>query len=200
MGVWLARVYFPDGMVRYATYSTVVGGILTELYERFYDIGEVNESGYVCYRAEVKGDPVVAKPEQQLSAPEELIPVRIDVEPDRDSWSALYCQRRNQIVGPHNRFFTDRVQENFELVRQNGLHHLVPDRPLAKILSGDPDGTTKTLCEDVVTGEMLEFHRDEYPGKPAHSIEPAPRDLFAEWQEGFVCRQCLLRALALELP
>lgn len=200
MGVWLARIYFPDGMVRYASYSTVVGAILAELYERFCDMGEVNESGYFCYRAEVTGDPMAARPDQPLSEPEEIIPVRIEVDPDRDPWSALYCPRRNQVVGPRNQFFADRVQENFELVRQNGLLHLVPDRLLAKILSGDPDGTARTLCGDAVTGEVLPFRRYEYQGEPAHPCEPAPRDLFAEWQESLVCRQCLLRTLALELP
>jgi hypothetical protein len=200
MGVWLARIYFPDGMVRYATYSTVVGRILAELYEQSCDIGEMNEAGYVCHRAEVKGDPVVARPEQPLSEPEAIIPVRIEVEPDRDPWIALYCPSRNQIIGPHSQFFADRVQENFELVRQNGLLHLVPGRLFAKILGGDSDVTARTLCGDAVLGEMLPFRRDEYRDESAHPFEPAPRDLVAEWHGRLVCRQCLLRTLELELP
>jgi hypothetical protein len=200
MGVWLARIYFPDGTVRYATYSTVVGAILADLYERFCDIGEINDSGYVCHRAEVSGDPVAAKPGQPLSEPDEIIHVRIEVQPDRDSWIALYCPRRNQVIGPHSRFLAHRVQQNFELVGQNGSLHLVPDRLLTKTLSGDPDGMAKTLCGEAVIGEILAFHRCEYPGNPQSPFEPAARDLFAEWQEGLVCRQCLLQTLALKLP
>jgi hypothetical protein len=186
MGTWLARVHFPDGAVRYARYSTVVEALVSDLYDHFHDKGETDESGNVCGRAQVAGEPSPADPGQSLSAPEQIILVRIEVEPDHMTWHALYCPRRAQIIGPHAKFSADRVQHIFELVRRNNRLHLVR-----------ADGAERTLCGEPAAGEITPYLRYDYPGRPDDPGEPAPRDLYAEWRDDVVCRQCLLHDHAL---
>jgi hypothetical protein len=101
VGQWLARVHYPDGQVRYAKYSTVVEALVSYLYDDFHSPVETDDFGFVSWdRGEVKGDPSPIDLSKSLSEPDELILVRIEVEPDRMTWPALYCPRRNQIVGP----------------------------------------------------------------------------------------------------
>src|SRR5262245_64428743 len=116
MGTWLARVHFPNGRVRYARYSTVVEALVSELYDDFCDKGETDELGNVCYRAEVRGEPSPVDCSKPLSGPIDIIPVRIEVEPDRMTWPALFCPRRNQIVGPHSEFDARHLQQTFKLL------------------------------------------------------------------------------------
>jgi hypothetical protein len=181
MGSWLARVHFPNGQVRYARYSTVVEELVSDLYDNFCDEGETDDLGHVCYRAEVRGEPSPVDPSKSLSEPNEIIPVRIEVEPDHITWPALYCPRRNEIVGPRSKYFADTLQQTFNLVRRNGRLHLVR-----------ADGGDRTLCGEPAAGEIAPFYVCEYPGKPEDPSEPAPRNLYAEWSDGLVCRQCLL--------
>jgi hypothetical protein len=102
MGRCLARVHFPDGQVRNAMYSTVVEALVSGLYDHFCDQGETDELGNVCYRAEVKGEPSPIDPSGLLSEPDEIIPVRIEVEPDYMAWPALYqqCLLHDQALNP----------------------------------------------------------------------------------------------------
>jgi hypothetical protein len=186
MGTWLVRVHFPNGVVRYARYSTVVEALVSDLYEDVRDKGEIDDSGNICYRAEVAGEPSPVDPRQPLSEPEEIILVRIEVEPDHMTWPALYCRRRKQIVGPHSKFVAAAVQHRFELIRRDDRLHLV-----------SADGATQTLCGEPADGKVMPFLRYDYPGKLEDTSEPAPRDLYAEWSDGHVCRRCLLQDQAL---
>ena len=186
MGTWLARVHFPDGHVRYAKYSTVVEALVSSLYDHFRDEGETDDLGDVCYRAQVTGEPSPVDPCQSLSEPDAIIPVRIEVEPDRMTWRALYCPRRKQIIGPHSKFAADKVQHSFELVRRKDRLHLV-----------HADGADRTLCGVPAAGETIAFFNYDYPNKPEDPSEPAPRDLYAEWSDGVVCWHCLLHDQAL---
>ena len=186
MGSWLARVHFPNGQVRYARYSTVVHELVSDLYDHFCDVGETDDFGYVCGRAAVRGEPSPVDPSKSQSEPNEIVPVRIEVEPDQRTWSALYCPRRNEIVGPRSKFFAYTLQQTFNLVRQNGRLHLVR-----------ADGDDRTLCGEPAAGEITPFLLRDYPGRPDDPSDPAPRDLYAEWSDGLVCRQCLLHDQAL---
>jgi hypothetical protein len=187
MGTWLARVHFPNGDVRYARYSTVVEALVSDLYDHFRGQGETDDLGNVCYRAEVAGEPLPVYPSQPLSEPDEIMPVRIEVEPDGMTWPALYCPRRKQIIGPHSKFTADKVQRTFELVRQNDRLHLVR-----------ADAIRRTLCGQPASREVIPFLRYDYPGKPEDPSDPAPRDLYAEWSNGIVCPHCLLHDQALK--
>jgi hypothetical protein len=187
MGTWLARVYFPDGRVRYARYSTVVEEVFSELHDHFRDKGETDELGNICSRRQVKGEPSPVDRGKSLSGPNDIIPVRIEVEPNRMTWPALYCPRQNQIVGQHSEFFTHSLQQTFKLVQLNDRLHLVRAR-----------GADRTLCGEPAVGEVMPFLRyRDYPGKPEDPSEPAARNLYAEWGDGLVCRQCLLHDQAL---
>jgi hypothetical protein len=187
MGTWLARVYFPDGQVRYARYSTVVEQVFNELHDHFRDKGEADELGNVCYRGSVKGEASPVDRSKALSEADDIIPVRIEVEPHGMTWPALYCPRQNQLVGPYSKFFANTLQQTFKLVRRNDQLHLV-----------HADGADRTLCGEPAAGDEIPFlrHRD-YPGKPEDASEPAPRDLYAEWTHDLVCRRCLLHNQAL---
>ena len=187
MGTWLARVHFPNGDVRYARYSTVVEVLVSDLYDHFRDKGQTDDLGNVCYRAEVTGEPLPVDPSQPLSEPDEIVLVRIEVEPDRMTWPALYCPQRKQIIGPLSKFTADKLQRTFELVRQNDHFHLV-----------HAEATRRTLCRQPVSGEAIPFLRYDYSGKSEDPSDPAPRDLYAEWSDGVVCRQCLLHDEALK--
>lgn len=187
MGTWLARVHFPNGQVRYARYSTNMEELLSGLYDDFCAEGEMDERGNVCYRAEVKGEPLPVDLSKSLSEPDEIIPVRIEVGPHGMTWPALYCPRRNQIVGPHRKFAFDTVQHNFELIQRNDRFHLV-----------HADGADRTLCGELAVGKIIPFLRYYCEGKFEGLPEPAaPRDLYAEWSDGLVCRKCLLHDQAL---
>jgi hypothetical protein len=165
----------------------VVGALVSDLYDHFRDKGETGDLGNVCYRAKVKGEPSPVDPSKSLSEPDEIIPVRLEVEPDRMTWPALYCPRRNQIVGPHSKFVARHLQQTFQLVQRNDWFHLVR-----------ADGADRTLCGEPAAGEMTPFFRyGDYPGKLEDASEPACRDLYAEWSDGLVCRQCLLHEQAL---
>jgi hypothetical protein len=165
----------------------VVEALVSHLYDDFCDNGETDDLGDVCYRAKVKGEPSPVDRSKTLSEPTEIIPVRIEVEPDRMTWAALYCPRRNQIVGPHSKFDARHLQQTFKLVQLNDRFHLV-----------GADGDNRTLCGEPAAGETTPFLRyGDYPGKIEDASEPACRDLYAEWSDGLVCRQCLLHDQAL---
>src|SRR5262245_18678296 len=213
MAEWLARVHFPDGTVRYARYSTVVEAVFSDLYDDFHDKGEMDDFGNVRSRGAVKGAPSPADPGAPLSEPQEIVRVRIEVEPDRRPWPALYCARRNQVIGPFSAFAADRVQRNFNLVRRHDQLHLVHAKapadapPTRKLWFGprrkaeaEVDRRAWTLCGEPAAGEVIAFLLYEElvydslrrPGEPEDHSRPAPRDLYAEWGQGLVCQRCLL--------
>jgi hypothetical protein len=193
MGTWLARVHFPNGQMRYARYSTVVEEVYDELFDHCRAKGETDELGNVCHRGEVKGEPSPVDRGKSLSEPSDIVPVRIEVEPDSMTWPALYCPRQNRIVGPHSKFFADTLQQTFNLVLRESRLHLVH----AKSAEPDADHRAQTLCGEPAAGEITPFLRVHYPGKPEDPFEPAPRNLYDEWRDGVVCRPCLLHSQAL---
>jgi len=105
MATWLARVHFPDCQVRYARYSTVVEEVYDELFGHCRAKNETDALGDLCHRGEVSGEPAPVDRGKPLSEPGNIVPVRIEVEPDGMTWPALYCPRQKRIVGPHSKFF-----------------------------------------------------------------------------------------------
>jgi hypothetical protein len=73
----------------------------------------------------VKGEPSPVDRGKLLSEPGDIVPVRIEVEPDSMRWPALYCPRQNRIVGPHSKFFADTLQQTFNLILRDNRLHLV---------------------------------------------------------------------------
>jgi hypothetical protein len=202
MGTWLARVHFPNGRVRYARYSTVMEEVYDDLFDHCRAKGETDELGNVCHRGEVQGEPSPADLSKSLSQPGDIIPVRIEVEPDGMTWPALYCSRQNRIVGPHSKFFADTLQQTFNLIlRDNRLHlvHASGEEWPRRDRGAESDGHSRaqTLCGEPAAGEITPFLRVYYPGKPEDPSEPAPRNLYGEWRDGVVCRRCLLHNQAL---
>lgn len=180
----MARVYFPDGRVLYTPYSTVSCAIHSDLYEDFAAEGQEDGYGGTLDRDRVEGEPLPRFPHQPLSDADDLILVRIEEEPDRDGWSALFCPRQNQIYGPHLSYFAWLMQTELDLVEHAQQLHLTEKGPA-------------TLCGQDASGPEVPYHRYEWPGSSAYQPDPPePRDLYAEWNDGKVCRQCLLKALA----
>jgi hypothetical protein len=226
VGQWLARVYYPYGQVRYANYSTVVEALVSGLYDDFLPPGETDDFGFVSWdRGKVKGDPSPVDLSKSLSEPDEIILVRIEVEPDRITWPALYCPRRNQIVGPLSKYNADAVQHAFKLIRQNDRLHLVPEAPYSPITKPtaggrgllsflrilcagetkiqlddtkpEVNGADWTLCGEPAVGEEIPFLQYYLMGHSREFPQPTDRDLYAEWSDGLVCRRCLLHRQAL---
>jgi hypothetical protein len=198
MGTWLARVHFPEGLVRYARYSTVVEEVYDELFDHCRAKGETDELSNVCHRGDVKGEPSPVDRNKPLSEPGDIVPVRIEVEPDGMTWPALYCPRQNRIVGPHSKFFADTLQQTFNLLLRDNRLHLVRaagKERLQRDRGADPQ--SQTLCGEPAAGEIIPFLLVDYPGKPEDPSEPAPRNLYGEWRDGVVCRRCLLHSQAL---
>jgi hypothetical protein len=194
VSTWLADVHFPDGRVRYSRYSTVVEKLVGGLHDGFYDIGETDDCWYVRSRREAKGEESRPDLSEPLSEPDELIPVRVEVDPDRMTWPALYCPRRNEIV-PSSYFTARHVQYNFELIRQNIRLHLFPDPPIAPVAkrrsflrflyagkikhpfgaeeakrSLNAEETKRTLCGEPAVGEIIPFRRYYFEGRVASRV------------------------------
>ncbi len=179
----MASVRFPDGRMRYATYCGIVYAVLDDLYSRFLTVGETNLKGLVIRKATVAGMPEPRFPAMTLSDVDEMIPVRISVDPDGENWAALFCPLQNQRIGPMNALVVDDMQRHLALISQRGRLHLqVP-------------GTSQTFCGHAVTGKEVPFRDDRPFGLSGVGAAPARRDLFAEWDGGKVCRHCLMNAL-----
>lgn len=185
MATWMARITFPDGRRLYSTYSTVSVSIHDALYSRFTDEGAINDQGQVAHRPEVAGDPLPAFPKRPLSGADDLIPVIVFEDCNRSDWGAVYCPSQNRVVGPVSRMVSTGMQRCLDLVSQNGKLHLRENTPKASL----------TFCGQNVTGEDVPYQYIEGPGIVFPDPRPADRDLFSEWSDGKVCRQCLLNAL-----
>lgn len=183
VATWMASVRFPDGRMRYATYCGIVYAVLDDLYSRFLTVGETNRKGLVIRKAAVAGMPEPRFPAMPLSDVDEMIPVRISVEPDGENWAALFCPLQNQLIGPMNALVVDDMQHCLALISQRGrLHLYLP-------------GTAQTFCGQDVTGKELPFRDLRPSGQTGPEAVQPRRDLFAEWEGGKVCRHCLMNAL-----
>ena len=179
MATWLARVHFPDCQVRYARYSTVVEEVYDELFGHCRAKNETDALGDLCHRGEVSGEPAPVDRGKPLSEPGNIVPVRIEVEPDGMTWPALYCPRQKRIVGPHSKFFADTLQQNFNLVVRSNQLHLVhawavtPPAGKGRRRGGEKSNRRDlTLCAEPAVGEVIAFLRTYYPGKPDHVSQP----------------------------
>lgn len=185
MGDWLARIRFPDGREIYAVDSSNCSMVLDGLYESYRPASEPDSGGYLRGRNYIpyESPRLPHHPELALSEPDELIAVSVTTEDTMRSWTALFCPRRNELVGPRHAFVGDAVQRNFDLVRQNGKLHLKPGR------------SAHTLCGEEAVGEELPFMYFSGFGIVIPDPPPPKRNLFEEWNGGEVCRRCLLQAL-----
>ncbi|WP_092551331.1 hypothetical protein [Actinoplanes derwentensis] len=107
MGTWLATIRLP-GAVRYADYSTVVDAVCRPLYPSRHE-------SYGRNRA--SGEPLPEFPDRPLAPVGDLILVTVEREPDGDSWHALYCPDRAQLIGPVTDHYGYRLQDDYELVQ-----------------------------------------------------------------------------------
>jgi hypothetical protein len=111
--------------------------------------------GAECYRAEVAGDPDPEFPDAGPAPVDELLPVVISVEPDGDTWHALFCPRRKMVLGPLSSGHARRLQERFQLVPdEGGVRHL--RRPGAGRSPGQPP---TAACGRPVPGEPAPLTR-----------------------------------------
>jgi hypothetical protein len=191
VGQWLATVRFPDGTSKYATHSTVTESLLCGLYSRMCPLGGTLPDGSECYRAQVTGDPDPVFPDVAPILADELVPVVISVEPDAVTWHALFCPRRQLLLGPPHYHHAIDLQERFELVPDSdAVRHLRPVDAVA--LPGQPPSAA---CGRPVPGPPLPFNTP-WRSDGGIGYEDGPRvDLFADWNRGDVCRDCLLSQL-----
>lgn len=183
MGEFLARIRFPEGREIYARYSSSSATITEGLYESYAPAGERDEGGFIRDRDFIPAGyaPLPHRPELPLSAPEDLIAVRVTQE--GCGWTALFCPLRNELIGPLRPFFAEDLQQNFDLLRRKDRLHLKPDK------------AAETLCGEAAAGEAAPFRYFEGLGVVDPDPPPPRRDLFEEWNGGEVCRRCLLEAL-----
>jgi hypothetical protein len=192
MSEWLATVEFTDGTRRFARYSTVSCCVHDDLHAEVCRAGEILPSGNPSHRAAPVGEPEPKYWQAPMSHVDDLIPVRITVEPDDDSWTSLYCARRRMVVGPRSSHHGWHLQNEFDLaVGVDGRQHL---RPV--FAAPPPDAERVAVCGAFAPGTPLPFHRyQHYAGMPEPEREPPPlTDLFASWAAGTVCRTCLMTA------
>ena len=185
MGDWLARIRFPEGPEIYAVHSNHYAMVVDGLYESFTPADVPDSGGYLRGRNYISYESprLPHHPELALSEPDDLVAVTVTSECSMVSWTALFCPRRNELVGPRHAFVGDAVQRNFGLVRRNGKLHLKPGR------------SAHALCGKKATGEELPFMCFSGLGVVYPDPPPPERNLFEEWNGGEVCRHCLLQAL-----
>lgn len=185
MATHLARVYFPDGKILYANYSTVVEQILSRLYSQWVKTGELSASGMIADRNQVDGEPEPYRADAPRSHPDALIPVTIAEEPDNRVWAALYCPSRLELIGPFSPHNTDHIQTTYELVSDDrGLLHLTDSHEFSS--------TIQAVCRAAFLGKVVPFHQEYcWPGRQDRPERLPERDLYAEWNTGEVCRECL---------
>lgn len=186
MGDWLTRVRFPDGRVLYATYLSGASCVSDEVYSDYIPQAPLDANGHAPFGRERSRVDEGSKLPQHLdlpvSDPDDLNLVTLDVE-GNGSVTALFCPRRNQIIGPRFYGMGDLVQRQFRLIDQNDRQHLAfPEA--AQVLCGQPR-----------TGKELPYHYFEWGEFRTPDPLPPLRDLFREWNGGQVCRACLLQAV-----
>ncbi|WP_436525477.1 hypothetical protein [Actinoplanes sp. HUAS TT8] len=174
MGTWMATIRFPDGVERYARYSTVVEALVSDLYPA---------SHVHNYREEPAGEPLPTFRDRPRAPVDQLIPVVISHAPDDDRWHAVYCPQRCMIVGPVSPYRSWRIQEANDLVPGDGdgLRHLSQLRE-------------RGLCGAPVVDAPLTYRRYLSWGEDGDD-QPPFTDIYADWAGGEMCRDCLLLAL-----
>jgi hypothetical protein len=162
MSTRLATIVFPDGSRRYTMYTIVVNALYEDLYRNF-------RADYPDARGGVTGPSDPSYPEAPISPPEELVPVQV-VERDA-TWHALFCPRRQRLVGPMSPYHRMRLAEWYQVVDgEDGRRHL------HHVLDFDPKVTS---CGQEIT-------------EPDREITD---DLFATWAQDDACHACLMAQL-----
>jgi hypothetical protein len=196
MGRWLARINFPGGLERYSSYSTVTETLVGGLYAT-----TKNEHGR---EQPDLGSEIVPRCKASPSHPNSLVPVIVRVEPDDQTWSALYCPAQGRLIGPLNSHNIFHLQECFALRTGSDRRlHLQPvyDWPGTpdRIIALAQASVVTALCGAEFAGEAVPYHTPwRYPGAP-DMPEPPQRDLYAEWSGDLVCRHCLAHKYALHV-
>ncbi len=186
----MAWIYFPDGTIKFADYSTVVEELLLPLYSKMATENDLDSAGKIYGRNTRFGapDPVFRDvPQAPLN---ELIPLKIIVEPDNASWTALFCPKRHELLGPYSRRNISRLQEGFSLKSDaNGMWHLCENVDYQEMKIAD------AVCGIPQLYTIIPFYKvPSYPNMPISDIQaPVEHDLYAEWNSGQVCRECLTR-------
>ncbi|BEL10856.1 hypothetical protein Q0Z83_090470 [Actinoplanes sichuanensis] len=195
MGTWLATVRFPDGLERYAEYSTVVESTYNPLYPEVCRVGGTLPSGDECHRDKAVGEPLPYDRNVPLSSAEAMVLVTVTRQPDDDRWHALYCPSRAVLVGPLSDFYRHALQEDYDLIRDDdGVRHLCGRAVPPAICGAEPTGERLGLYFPSPGMHWSEEVDGPYPESP-----PAP-DLFAEWDAPDICRPCLLAWLLMPEP
>lgn len=189
--MWLATVLFPDGTRKYGTYSTVVECLLSHLFAEMVPEGGTLPDGSTCHRAQVIGDHEPEWPDAERAPLDKLVPVVISVEPDQDTWHALYCPRRAAVLGPMSSYHVYALQRRFELVPDgDGVRHL-RQAVIDATAAGPPDAA----CGRSVPGEPQPFHTPWRSDGGIGYVDVPGSDLYADWTRGDVCRVCLASQL-----
>jgi hypothetical protein len=201
MGQHCVRIYFPDGKVLCASYYTVSESLGTypqpldpPLQEDdrdgigFFGLYAPNvrdgEAGFITHSGNFRGEPQPWRKNAPRSQPDELILVKIVEHPPDHIWHALYCPSRLELIGPTSGINNSMMNYYYELLSDHqGLLHLT---------RSDRFYESETFINSIpvpsVCGITLE-HQDPQPFD----------DLYAEWHNGTICRDCLLHPDILEV-
>jgi hypothetical protein len=119
------------------------------------------------------------------------VSVVITTEPDKRTWHALHCPRRAMVLGPLSTHHLYELQKRFELVRdENGVRHL-----RRTTIEPSSDGPPRAACCRAVPGDSLPFHTAFYSDGRIGYEDVEGTDLYADWERGDVCRECLVSQL-----
>jgi hypothetical protein len=177
----IAQVRFPDGTIRYAQFETYSDTVSDDLYAELEPLPADTTIGW----GTLKGEALPKHLDLALSAPEDLIVVRIVIELYGYDWPALFCPQRQQLVGPVHTHNARALQEACEMVQQDGINHLARNAAVDHGSFSRPELSSHTLCGQKVTGETVPFYFGDH------------RDLYEEWDNKTLCRACLLHEVAL---
>lgn len=186
MGQWLATVHFPDGTVRYGTYSTVIGAVGSTLYSSVCRPGEMLSSGGECHRAQPDGDPLPSFRDRPLAAIDDLVLVVIETDLDDERWYAVHCPNRGLLLGPLSELYGDFLEFDYAQVRDEaGLRHLCGWEASSAVCGRDLTGRPRAAryAASRSTGKVL-------PDPP-----PVPGP-FPRWEELGLCRHCFVTWLS----
>lgn len=189
------RIHFPNGKILCASFSTYddTVGVAPSCQHIFQDdeVGFIGlytpnirdgKEGFITTRSNFEGEPQPWRKNAPRSSPDELILVKIVEDPPDSTWHALYCPSRLELLGPMSQV-TSGQNEYALLPDHNGLLHLADSNKwYDSFINSTP---LPALCGAVMldTREGLIDYED----------------LYAEWNKGIICRNCLLHPNMLEM-
>ncbi len=195
-----ATVHFPNGDIRYVRFATYDDSVSDDLYVALREpSGAPDGDVSMCDPA---GNPLPKYLDRPLSAPEDLIVVRVKIARYSYDWPALYCPQRQHLLGPYYAHNASYVQEECEMVEQGGLHHLVRKISIDHGTYSMPGLSAATLCGAPVVGEVVPFHVVPFYGSVSEQDyeNPPERDLYEAWNNPKLCHACLLTETGMNFP